>query len=68
MSQQLTNRVTAVGSTDAADKAKRQARASGYRVQTVASIRLTTPAHKHGFDPSRQPASWTVVLAVRDAA
>jgi len=65
MSRQVTYRVHAIGSTDAADQAKRRAREAGLRVQTVASIRLTTPGHKHGFDPSRQSASWTVTLAVR---
>lgn len=68
MSEHLKLRVTAIGSTDAADKAKRIARDRGLRVQTVASIRLTTAAHKFGFDPQRQSASWTVVLAVRSAA
>jgi len=54
-------RVTAKGSTDAADQAKALARRDGYRVQTVASVR---PAA--GAIPSRtEAAQWVVALAVR---
>jgi hypothetical protein len=67
VSAQVKIRVTAVGSTDAVERAKRQARDRGLHIQTVASVRLTTHAHKHSFDPRYQQASWTVVLAVREA-
>lgn len=67
MSDQVEIRLTATGSTDAVDKAKRMAREQGYRIQTVASVRLardvTPPA-----DPARQEGSWCVTLAVRSAA
>lgn len=50
--------VEAIGSTDAADIAKRRAREDGYRVRTVASIHpIDVP------DPSRR-TRWAVTLAV----
>jgi len=62
---QLKLRVRAVGSTDAADRAKAEARRRGHRVQTVASIRPAN-AHKASVDLHRVEAGWIVVLAVRE--
>jgi len=70
MSVQVEYRVTAKGSTDAADQAKALARRDGYRVQTVASIR---PALRKGDGESfaspvpgpNERAPWVVALAVR---
>ena len=56
---QRTFEVEAIGSTDAADIAKRRARDEGLRVQTVASIRAVDP-------PSRTVRTrWLVTLAVK---
>ena len=52
-------RVMAMGSTDAADKAKHLARASGYRICTVSRIDAL------GDPDPRTLAPWRVVLAVR---
>jgi hypothetical protein len=55
-------RVRAIGSTDAAGRAKQTARELGYRIQTVASIRPVVPDASRG----REQADWIVVLAVRN--
>lgn len=54
--------VEALGSTDAADIAKRRARAEGYRVSTVGSIQAVDP-------PSRtERTRWVVRLSVKEVA
>lgn len=63
MSEQLELRVWAIGSTDAADKAKAEARRAGYRIQTVASIR-PAPGSESVVDLHRTSAYWLVALAV----
>lgn len=66
MSEHIEVRVSAIGSTDAVDQAKKEARLHGHRVQTVASVRLAAdvpaPADWH-----RERGSWVVTLAVRSA-
>lgn len=61
MSEQIEIRVTAAGSTDAADQAKAEARRQGYRIQTVAAIRPVTDVAP---GPHKR-AGWVVTLAVR---
>lgn len=53
--------VRARGSTDAADKAKAEARVDGLRIQTVASVR---PLGDRVPAPA-EVAHWVVTLAVR---
>lgn len=65
MSEQIEVRLVAIGSTDAADKAKRWAREQGRKVQTVAAIRLNPDAPEPD-NVHREPAAWIVTLAVRD--
>ena len=65
MTAHVEYRLSAIGSTDAADQAKRRARADGYRVRTVASIRLAADVPAPA-DPRRERGSWVVTLAVRE--
>lgn len=60
MSEQIEIRVTAQGSTDAADKAKAEARRQGWRIRTVASIHPVA----YVVPGPREPAAWIVTLAV----
>lgn len=58
--------VTAVGSTDAVEKAKVLARERGYRVRTVARVDLVEG--QAYTDPRTERLTWLVELAVREAA
>ena len=58
--------VTAIGSTDASDRAKAVARERGYRVRTVARIELVEgQAYR---DARTERLTWLVELAVREEA
>lgn len=54
--------VTAVGSTDAAARAKAKAREAGLRVVTVSKISTT----QHDLMHEGLPCVWDVTLAVKD--
>ena len=62
MTRQVVFTVKAIGSVGAAEIAKREARLSGMRVVTVASIH---PVLGQTGDPRKDPMSWTVALAVK---
>ena len=66
MSEQIVLTVHARGSTDASERAKALARVKGYRVVTVASIRLVLG--QTFVDDRREELAWEVALAVRPAA
>jgi hypothetical protein len=56
----VTFRVSAIGSTDAFEKAKSQARAEGWRVKTVSHITHVGPCDQHERTTVRD---WLVTLA-----
>jgi hypothetical protein len=60
--------VTATGSTDAADQAKREAREAGYRIKTLGWIDLVNKVPGPDFDARRDEADWLVMLCVRAVA
>jgi len=64
----VTFQVTATGSTDAADQAKREAREAGYKVKTLGWISLADPADHQRIDVHREPTEWRVQLIVRPVA
>lgn len=61
----VTFRVWAVGSTDAADKAKREARESGWRTKTLGRVDLVGPADGTERTALRE---WDVMLVARPPA
>ena len=61
----VTFAVTAIGSTDAAERAKREARESGWRTKTLARIDLVGPPD--GTERS-QVREWLVTLIARPPA
>lgn len=61
--EQRTFRVTAIGSTDAAEQGKRAARLAGFHVRTLSRIELvTTGMSLHALRHER--AEWDVTVAV----
>jgi hypothetical protein len=58
--------VDAIGSTDAAQHAKSEAREHGYRVKTMGWIRLDHDVP--GSDERRERMQWLVMLCVRPVA
>lgn len=61
----VTFRVDAVGSTDAADQAKAEARSAGMRIRTLGWIKLVEgQRYENAF---RERLTWDVLLVVRPA-
>jgi hypothetical protein len=61
----VTFRVDAIGSTDAADQAKAEARAGGMKIRTLGWIKLVEgQTYENAF---RERLSWDVLLVVRPA-
>jgi hypothetical protein len=62
----VTFRVSAIGSTDAADQAKAEARAGGMKIRTLGWIKLVEgQTYDNVF---RERLSWDVLLVVRPPA
>jgi hypothetical protein len=56
--------ITAIGSTDAIERAKAYARDRGYRLRTVCSVQLVEG--QAYTDSGRERLTWVVELAVRE--
>jgi hypothetical protein len=62
----LVYRVTAIGSTDAQDKAKAACRAEGHRIRTTCSVRAVEDRGDIPYDQwRREPHVFDVTIAVK---